>query len=95
MVSKLGQRVVPDLSKLEPVNYIDANGNVQTYAVDPNNKVNKDNGWTGGAISSITSDIATEFPSITSNHRNLNNSKQATQHVQQKYRHRHICYRGN
>jgi len=56
---------VPDLSKLEPVNYIDANGNVQTYTVDPN-KVNLDNGWTGGAISSIKSDIATEFPSITS-----------------------------
>ena len=55
---------VPDLTKLEPVKYLDANGNVQTYTVDPS-KVDTENGWTYGVINSIKGDIATEFPSIT------------------------------
>ena len=57
--------VVPDFSKLEPVNYIDADGNVQTYAVDPNDPaLNKDMGFTVGVIDHLHDDIATRFPSI-------------------------------
>ena len=40
MVSKFTE-VVPIFLNLEPVNYIDA-GNVQTYAVDPNDPVETD-----------------------------------------------------
>ena len=60
---------VPDLTKLQPVKYLDSNGNVQTYIVDTN-RIDVDNGWNVGAINGIKSDIADEFPSIiTSNTR--------------------------
>ena len=54
---------VPDLTKLQPVKYLDSNGNVQTYIVDTS-KIDVDNGWNVGAINGIKSDIADEFPSI-------------------------------
>ena len=60
---------VPDLTKLQPVKYLDSNGNVQTYIVDTS-RIDVDNGWNAGAINGIKSDIADEFPSIiTSNTR--------------------------
>ena len=53
----------PDMSFIEPVKYIDADGNVQEYVIDTS-KVDTENGWTVPMLDQMKKDIASKFPSI-------------------------------
>ena len=51
------------MSFIEPVKYIDADGNVQEYVIDTS-KVDTENGWTVPMLDQMKKDIASKFPSI-------------------------------
>ena len=65
----------PDLSKLEPVKYIDADGNVQEYIIDTS-KVDTEGGWTVTMLDEMKKDIASKFPSISTGKTEVKRSNQ-------------------